>query len=103
VRPRPNKFQTNFNNQNYYQSSTTNHNQSHGNLLKGIVILLVMAQSVVENPVRAYTAISVNFGHSEKAAKISNNPPLDLTFTKGTSNHVGDCFKFCGLLRKPEL
>ena len=28
VRPRPNKFQTNFNNQNYYQSSTTNHNQS---------------------------------------------------------------------------
>ena len=29
--------------------------------------------------------------------------PRDLTFTKQMSNHVGDCFKFCGLLRKPEL
>ena len=37
------------------------------------------------------------------AKKFSNNLPLDLTFTKLTSNHEGDCFKFCDLHRKPEL
>ena len=43
----------------------------------------------------------LKFGHSEKTIRIWNNLPLDLTFTK--SNLVGDCFQFCGLLRKPEL
>ena len=33
----------------------------------------------------------LKFGHSEKTKKFE------------TSNHVGDCFKFCGLLIKPEL
>ena len=45
----------------------------------------------------------LKFGYSEKATKIWNNLPLDLSFTKQTSKHVGDCSKFCGLLRKPEL
>ena len=33
--------------------------------------------------------------------KIREN--VDLTFTKQTSNLVGDYYKFFGLLRKPEL
>ena len=36
---------------------------------------------------------NLKFGHSEKATQIWNNLP----------HHVGDCFKFCGLLKKPEL
>ena len=35
--------------------------------------------------------------------KISNNFPPDLTFTYQTLTQAGDCFKFWGLLWKPEL
>ena len=50
-----------------------------------------------------YKYSSVKLGHSEKATKIWNNLPLDLTFTELSSNQVGECFKFCGLFKKPKL
>ena len=36
----------------------------------------------------------LKFGHSEKATKIWNNHPLNLTVTKQTSNHVGNFVAF---------
>ena len=58
---------------------------------------------LLEGHKNVFHLLLIKFGHYEKATKIWNNLPLDLTLMKWTSNYVGDCFKFCGLLRKPEV
>ena len=50
-----------------------------------------------------FMIFALKFRHSEKTTKVWNNLPLHLMFTKQKTNQVGDCFQFCGLLRKPEL
>ena len=64
---------------------------------------LIWFWKVSTNMYRFLIFLFLKFGHSEKDIKVWNNLPLDLTCTKQTSNHVGDCFKFCGLLWKFEL
>jgi len=45
----------------------------------------------------------LKFSFSEKATQFWSYHPLDLMFTKQTSNQVGDKSNFFGLLRKAEL
>ena len=69
----------------------------------GYVLLVDIYWKLFLNVFHYFVFRIIKFGHSEKATKIWNHLPLDLTFSKLTSNQVEDGFKSCGILRKAEF